>query len=326
MSHSQINFVFPIKPFALVLKMIVYIKSLKKGNMPAFLNCKREDMEIPFYASFKRASYTIEAAIIMPLFISLMVFGMFIFRVLQVQSGIQQSIDFASRTMAVTLGNVANEGESNQDVNPNEQDPTVRGELSEGGLIAGTIAVAGVEVVKNKVPLEFIDGGALGLNFLGSEAEGNYIDLKVSYTMTFPIGLLGNLSFDVNQRARTRKWVGYDKAEYESDGRYVYITEHGAVYHVNYFCTYLNPSVHRVPEGEVKDKRNKGGAIYYECRRCKNKDANGFLYITDYGTSYHNDVNCTEIKHNIKKVLYEEVKDTMAPCSKCSAGEAHDKE
>ena len=188
MSQSYINSVSLIKPFALVLKMIVYINSLKKGNMPVFLNCKREDMEIPFYASFKKASYTIEAAIIMPLFISLMVFGMFIFRVLQVQSGIQQSIDFASRTMAVTLGNVANTGESNEDVNPNEQDPSVSGELSEGGLIAGTIAVAGVEVVKNKVPLEFIDGGALGLNFLESEAEGNYIDAAGNKYIPAPQG------------------------------------------------------------------------------------------------------------------------------------------
>ena len=312
------------------LLALVYIKNVennntKKRRMPKF-HIKNLQEEAPLYASLKKASYTIEAAVIMPLFITLMVFGIFIFRVLQVQSGMQQSIDYASRTMAVTLGNAANSGESNQDVDTSTEDPTVHGELSEAGLLASTIALAGVEVAKNKVPLEFIDGGAVGIYFLDSEVQGNYVDLKVSYTMTFPVGLLGDLSFDVSQRARNRKWVGYDKAEYTSDGKYVYITEHGSVYHTNYFCTYLNPSVHRVPIADVKNKRNKSGAIYYQCHRCKNVEANGFLYITDYGTSYHNDINCTEIKHNIKKVLYEEVKDTMSPCSKCSAGLAHDEE
>ena len=44
---------------------------------------QRNNKEMPFYASFKKASYTIEAAVGLPLFITLMVFGMFIFRMLQ---------------------------------------------------------------------------------------------------------------------------------------------------------------------------------------------------------------------------------------------------
>lgn len=284
------------------------------------LNSKKiRKLEMPIYASLKKASYTIEAAVIIPLFITLMVFGIFLFRLLQVESGMQQSIDFASRTMAVTLGNVSNTGESDKDVDPSSEDSTIKGELSEAALLASTIALAGYQVAENDVPLAFIDGGAAGINFLESTAEGNYIDLKVSYKMTFPVGLLGKFKFDVDQRARNRKWVGYDKSENQSDGQYVYITEHGEVYHSNYYCTYLNPSVHRIEKAEVSAKRNKSGAIYYKCKRCQGVKEGGFLYITDYGTAYHSDVNCTEIKHDIKKVLYEEVNDKMRPCSKCGA-------
>ncbi len=306
-----------LAPNCLKSKNYLNKPKIYKSQLHKIINIK----EMPFYASFLKASYTIEAAIIMPLFITLMVFGIFIFRVLQVQSGMQQSINTASRTMAVSLGNVANSGESNKDVNPDGEDPSVKGELSEAALLASTIALAGVEVANNHVPLEFIDGGAAGINFLESDASGNYIDLKISYEMTFPVGLLGDYSFEVNQRARNRKWVGYDKSEGSTDGTYVYITDHGEVYHRNYFCTYLNPSVHRVGESEVPNLRNKSGGKYYQCKRCKGTKANGFLYVTDYGEAYHTDVNCTEIKHNIKKVLYEEVKDKMNPCSKCSAGE-----
>ncbi len=295
----------------------------KRPILRSKCDLKNTHKEIPFYASFAhKGSYTIEAAIIIPLFITFMVFGMFFFRLLQVESGVQQSMNTASRTMAVTLGNFSNRGESDEDVNTDEE-PTIGGELSEAALLAGTIALTGVQMIDNNVPVEFVDGGPLGFNFLGSTAEGNYIDLKVNYTMTFPVGLLGNLSYDVTQHAKTRKWVGYDKNENSTDGTYVYITDHGEAYHINYFCTYLNPSVHKVAKDEVKSKRNKSGHTYSVCARCRDKKPGSFLYITDYGTSFHNDVNCTEIKHNIKKVLYEEVKDTMRPCSKCSAGVHH---
>ena len=83
----------------------------------------------------------------------------------------------------------------------------------------------------------------------------------------------------------------------------------------------MNPSVHRLPMEDISSVRNKSGGIYYECHRCKGKNPGGFLYVTDYGTAWHNDVNCTEIKHNIKKVLYEEVRYTMRPCSKCAGEE-----
>ncbi|QFJ54071.1 TadE/TadG family type IV pilus assembly protein [Pseudobutyrivibrio xylanivorans] len=277
--------------------------------------------EMPFYASSKKASYTIEAAVILPLFISMMVFGLFMFRLLQVQSGVQQAIDYASRTMAITLGNMSNYGESDKDEDISGQEPTIGGEVSEAVLLASTIALSGVEIAKNEVPIGFVDGGALGFDFFDTTVEGNYIDIRVNYQMTFPVGLLGHYSFDVSQRARNRKWVGYDKSENTTDARYVYVTEKGEVYHTNYNCTYLNPSVHRLPKGELSEARNKSGGVYNVCERCKGKDAHGFIFVTDYGTAYHKDINCTEIKHNIKKVLYEDVKDSMRACSKCSAGE-----
>jgi hypothetical protein len=220
--------------------------------------------------------------------------------------------------MAVTLGRVANEGRSDKDVDTSQQDPTIKGELSEAALMATTIALAGYEIADHKVPLEFIDGGVAGFDFLETSVEGNYIDLCVKYDMTFPIGLIGDYTFEVTQRARTRKWVGYDKDENKLSEQYVYITEKGEAYHKVYMCTYLNPSVHRIALEEVSKLRNKSGGKYYECKKCKGKKACGFLYVTDYGASYHNDVNCTEIKHNIRKVLYDEVKDSMRPCSKCT--------
>ena len=103
------------------------------------------------------------------------------------------------------------------------------------------------------------------------ERQEAYID----YSLTFPIGLLGDYTYDVSQRARCRKWVGYENANNKSDCRYVYITEHGEVYHSNYYCTYLNPSVHRILVNQVSSARNKGGATYKKCHRCGWSKAKG---------------------------------------------------
>ena len=85
---------------------------------------------------------------------------------------------------------------------------------------------------------------------------------------------------------------------------------------------HLNPSVHPISAGDVSAARNNGGGTYSPCEKCKppKNPSGGMLYITDYGRAYHSDINCKEIKHNIKKVLYEDVKDKMRPCSKCAAG------
>lgn len=277
--------------------------------------------EIPFYASSFKGTYTIEAAIAMPLFITMMVFCIFIFRIFQVQYGVQQAIDISSRSMAVTLGNLSNIGESDRDVEVTPEDVDAGTEISNEVLLATTIARVELEIKNKNVPTNFVDGGCAGFNLLETNVEGNYIDIKVNYTMTFPVGLLGEFSFDVSQRAKNRKWIGYDKSENMVDEAYVYITEHGEVYHSNINCTYLRPSVHRVSTEDLATARNNSGAIYYECQRCKNKNNNGCVFLTDYGTAFHNDVNCTEIKHNITKVTYESVKDTMRPCSKC--GQIH---
>lgn len=305
----------PICLFAPGIKSKFKINRKKKLTLHS-----KNKKEIPIYASFKKASYTIEATVIMPLFITLMLFGIFTFRVLQVQSGVQQGINQASRIMAVTLGNIANSGESDQDVDMSEEEVSIFSMVPKAGLYGATLALSEYEIAKTNLPSEFIDGGLFGINYLETNTDGNYIDVKVSYRMTFPIGLLGKYSFNVTQRARNRKWVGYDKSENNTDGAYVYITEHGKVYHTNYYCTYLNPSVHRVSADEISKKRNKSGGIYYECKKCKHSKNTGFLYITDYGTAYHSDMNCTEIKHMIKQVPLSSVEDTMSPCSKCAAG------
>ena len=139
-----------------------------------------------------------------------------------------------------------------------------------------------------------------------------------------PIGLLGKYTYPITQEAKARKWVGFDASEYTWDGIYVYITPTGDVYHTNINCSYLNPSIRAISSRELITARNSSGAKYYPCKHCKGNENKGTVYITDFGTIYHSDINCNTLKRTIKKVLYEDVKDLRRPCSKCgSMGESY---
>ncbi|MCF0131286.1 MAG: hypothetical protein HUJ71_06135 [Pseudobutyrivibrio sp.] len=231
-----------------------------------------------------------------PLFITAMVFMIFFMRVLEVQSGIQRSIDMSSRVVASTASKADEESK----------------------LLTEAIASSLVLIEKNNVPVSYIGGGMAGISFLKSSVKGNYIELRADYNITFPVGLLGRYSYQMTQIARNRKWIGYDPDENAKDGVYVYITKTGVAYHTTVKCPYLSPSVKAVNANDINNMRNQSDGKYYPCKNCDAKRNHGAtVYITDYGEVYHSTLTCSSLKRTINKVLLEKVKDTHRPCGKC---------
>lgn len=104
--------------------------------------------------------------------------------------------------------------------------------------------------------------------------------------------------------------------EHKASEEYVYLAEHGTVYHRSESCTYLNPSVQSITFVEIGTKRNASGGKYYPCKRCVKKSPVDIVYYTEYGSRYHSSPVCSEIKRNIRKVRLSEIGDFPA-CSKC---------
>lgn len=46
-----------------------------------------------------------------------------------------------------------------------------------------------------------------------------------------------------------------------------------------------------------------------------------WIYITNTGTRYHNNINCSELKRTVHEVRLSDVKDTKRPCNKCGNSE-----
>lgn len=247
-----------------------------------------------------RASFTVEASVVLPVLIFAVVFVMINFRILAIGWGISAGATDIVRKIAVYSA-VEKEGQEN---------------LYEilGGLTL--VATAQAKIDEEQVPVKFINGGKLGISFLGSGLKEKDVDLKINYAVDVPISFFGRKMFFITQRARARRWIGYDPKEDEGEGEYVYVTKNGVAYHRNIKCPYLNPSVSMVSMEDVGHKRNEGGGKYYPCDNCRHASNNGVYYITNYGDSYHNSVTCKNLIRHIERVLLNSVNDKH-PCQKC---------
>ena len=105
----------------------------------------------------------------------------------------------------------------------------------------------------------------------------------------------------------------------QETGEYVYLADHGKVYHRDAGCVYLNPGIQEVAYGQVAERRNVSGGKYAPCRSCSrnvNTTDGSRVYITPYGDGWHTQKTCPGLKRSARKVLIEEV-GGLPPCSKC---------
>jgi hypothetical protein len=241
-----------------------------------------------------KASYTVEAAFVLPMFLLAGIAVIFFFRVIQVEWGVQTAISDVARSAAIS-GDVFSEMKS--------------------GPIQ---ALCAAEIAAKGVPYKFVIGGPVGINLSATQVSDTEVSIKASYIMKVPTTLFGWKHFNISQRALARRWVGDDPKDDDEADKYVYVTESGSVYHTNLSCAYLNPSIRGVFDEQLSSERNVNGAIYYQCPSCKNKGFTGIWYVTDYGTNYHTTLTCPGLKRTINRMKLQEAIDKGYPhCSKC---------
>lgn len=244
----------------------------------------------------QKASYTIEAAILFPIAAGFLVSILFFFRILQVQSSVEQALVYAGKKTALESSFVNSEH-------------TLMLSAKTFFLYAWEkIGTSDTDIV----------GGSFGLSLANSEISEDEIVLNVSYYMKLPISLFGKQYFFIKQEKHFRKWIG----EYETDGNnqaetaYVYVTENGSVYHKTNTCRSLNLDVQQTAIAEIEKLRGYDGQKYYPCSMCSEKKNVKHVYYTNYGHLYHADIGCSAIKRTIKKIALAEV-GIKTPCKYC---------
>lgn len=258
------------------------------------ISVKNLSNEAPLCA--RQGSLTLEAAVVIPFVAGFLAILLMFFRVLQVETEVYGALSYASRkTAAMTLA-----------------------EESEAAELAMAEVYFRYALSEYELPETYVKGGAYGISLLGSDFSGEYVRLQAVYRISFPVAFFAIDGISIFQESKSRKWTGSDGSGTEEDP-WVYVTETGSVYHTTTGCSYLDLSIKSVNYAEIQGLRNKNGHKYYACELCAADILSGeTVYITDYGTVYHTDINCSGLKRTIYQVRLSEIGDKAA-CSKCGA-------
>ncbi len=162
----------------------------------------------------------------------------------------------------------------------------------------------------------YIRDGIEGIDMTGSYLDNpEYVELKVNCTLIPLTQYFGISGITLERKCLAHVWCGYERGFFP-DEEYVYITEDGEVYHRDRECSHILLSIRETDAGEIAGLRNKNGGRYYPCSACHSSLADGKLYVTSDGDRYHNSLKCSGLKRSVRAVRLSEA-GGRRPCSRC---------
>lgn len=275
-------------------------------------------------------SLTVEAALVLPIFIYFMIAFIYILQILSIHEHIQNAITeigYETTRYAYVYHRIEEyQGDEERDGDLDE--------VSEDSFFQNIdiIFTRGIGSTYYKMQLnkyldeEFINNscvkdGMSGITtYLSSFMEyEDTIDIIVQYKIKIPFVYLNEIP--MMQRIRLKGWNGwqvYIKSDEDENEEEVYVAHSGTVYHKSKNCTYINIKVEEIPFMSIPITTNKSGETYSECNICiKGQIVNtANVYITSTGNKYHILLKCSSLKRTIRVISIHDV-GSLRPCSRC---------
>lgn len=157
--------------------------------------------------------------------------------------------------------------------------------------------------------------------------DGETFDLILDYEIQMPFPVLGLSAIRRTAHCRRRAWIGKagkadgaDDSDGDDQDEMVYVGKTSTRYHRRRSCHYLSNDLTAVSFEAVGDLRNTGGGKYYACSVCgKSAQTGSIVYVMPSGSSFHTTEECTAIIAYVRVVKLSEV-EHLGPCSYCSGG------
>lgn len=259
----------------------------------------------------KRASLTVEAALIFPVFFFACMALCYLFIYLKTEYTVQRSMFYAARSISSygkLVEPVAKARNKTADVVGNEifgdngelLKSTVK-QLAESvsdisginidGLLSGAtdrlLVGALVEAQLPEGIYRYVSDGSRGFDYSGSVLfdHDKCIEIKCRYELKLPGGMFSDLGIPAEHYLKYRYFCGTEEksllqevtpaeapgGESEQEEEIVLITDTGYCYHYSYSCPNLNIRPKQVATADIEGMRNSGGAKYYQCEFCVKK-------------------------------------------------------
>lgn len=276
-------------------------KNKNKGSLQAICKKTRRVFLCSFQKFGKRrqrirAVLTVEAALVMPLFMMGICTLLGMIDLYRVQALVKTSL----HQSAQELGMYASVEKGDSGVS------TPVGILSSGVCIAYA-----------KAHLPDL-GEYTSVSLVGSRYEDHKIQLKATVMYKLPFSILPMSEIKVTNSSIVHAWTGYDQEntedEGEGEGEMVYVTEYESVYHTSPHCTHLDLSVHQGIKTQVEQQKNEYGGKYHACERCGGDSA--LVYYTEKGDCYHSQASCSGLKRTVRLVEKFEIQ-AYTQCERC---------
>ena len=282
-----------------------------------------------------QGSLTVEAALLLPAAMSVILFFLHLFRILWAE----QQLAHAGLEVLQTVSDCgylfkyagAELELSGKDLEGYEAVAKAAGELLRGaGSSAWFRSSLQRSLPDGSLTEDIIEGGLDGISYWGSDvyAEDEMAVICISCQLRFPVFCEYLPAIVLEKKFLMRSFSGDGELELaeeetktETEKGFVYVTETGTVYHENRNCTYIKLSLQQKAFDQIGQSRNASGGIYYPCAGCITPQSSpAVVWVTKTGTHYHSGKDCSRIKRSVKKIAVSEA-EKYRPCSKCAAGQ-----
>lgn len=263
-----------------------------------------------------KASITVEAAWILPLFIFFSVTLMFPIEMINESRKVQTLLESACQ-QASQYAVLFVDGENYGEI---EGLKRYKEEFSSAAAVGAFVEAKVRQGLKNT--------RIKGISFLKSNIleDGETLDFIAEYKISLPFSIFGMAEVTMTSRSRRRIWIGDSKEEngehgthWEGEERLVYIGRESSRYHTDRYCHYLYNDLKPVSFDDAEKLRNSDGKRYRCCQVCGEKaKSRGIAYILPSGEAYHGSRYCSSLAAYVKAVPLDQVS-SLGPCSYCSA-------
>lgn len=266
-----------------------------------------------FFASCQKASLTVEAALVIPIFLFAILNLYSFMEIFEMQMCMEAALHQTAKEMAV-------EGYAYSQVGQRQmtQSLPVQVAFSES-YVRGKVNKL---VTRERLNHSVIKKGSRGISYsLSKIMVKDRIELTAVYEIAPRFTMVPFSHVHTFTQAKVRAFTGYDPSMEGRGSReeevYVYVTDTGTAYHMDRGCTYLKLSINLITKDDLAAARNQEGGKYKACRYCKSGKSEGNLFlITNQGNKYHTSVSCQGLKRTVRAIPISEAGGYHA-CARC---------
>ena len=276
------------------------------------------------------ASLTVEAALVLPLFLFAMYLLILPLRMMDTAREMQQVCESVCQDTVQALylksltrkdsrgDNRVPETETDADTGKEKES---RGSRMSGALTGNAVGMAAAAMAGRQAG----DGYVIHLRSLRSSVlgDGETVRVTLDYDYRLPFSVFGLGSIRQSVTASRRAWTGRTEGGLTSSGsggtqeeEMVYVGKNSTRYHSSASCHYLSNDLTAVSYASLSGERNSGGKKYHPCSRCAKGVTGGTVYIMPSGTSFHTSESCSAIRSYGRAVPKSDVAH-LGPCSYC---------